>query len=300
MRFQSTIRRFVTRRDAVRAPILAPALGCIALLALAACDRTPTEAPISNEIIWARAALERNPNIEVIATDPQAGVFTISIKRSGQTRTVQLSDLAAAPISELTATALTAAPSVGAVPSTVPAEEPEPAERTVARQEEPEETRAPAPSAAPSSSDPTKDYIIERVGGRLSVSGPGVSIVSASATGNSSRRAEPGQRKSEPIICEGRRMLQFDNRNIYVDGDAIVARGGCELYITNSRVVAAGTGLIVQDAIVHIANSTIVGSTASFEAGNEAKLYLNGSTFEGLPRRATKAVVQDQGGNTWK
>lgn len=300
MRLQSMIRRSVTR-DAVRAPIFVPALGCMALLALTACDRTQTEAPISNEIIWARAALERNPNIEVIATDPQAGVFTISIKRSGQTRTVQLSDLAAAPIADLTATALTSAPSVGAVPATLPEpvnEEPEPGSQAAARQEEPE-TRAPTASTS-GSLDPTKDYIIERVGGRLSVTGPGVSIVSAGAAGNSGRQVEPGQRKAEPVICEGRRMLQLDSRNIYVDGDAIIARGGCELYITNSRVVAAGTGLIVQDAIVHIANSTIVGSTASFEAGSEAKLYLNGSTFEGLPRRAAKAVVQDQGGNTWK
>jgi hypothetical protein len=300
MRLQSTIRRSVTR-DAVRAPILAPLLGCVALLALAACDRTPTQTP-SNEIIWARAALERNPNIEVIATDPQAGVFTISIKRTGQTRTVQLGDLAAAPVAELTATALTANPPVGAVPAAAPptaSAEPEPASQTAASQEPPEEPRKPVTFTS-GSSDPTKDYIIERVGGRLSVSGPGVSIVSSGAAGPTNRQVEPGQRNAEPVICEGRRMLQFDNRNIYVDGDAIVARGGCELYITNSHVVAAGTGLIVQDATVHIANSTIAGNTASFEAGSEAKIYLRGSTFQGLPRRAEKAVVQDQGGNSWK
>ena len=95
-------------------------------------------------------------------------------------------------------------------------------------------------------------------------------------------------------------MLHFDNRNIYVEGDAIIARGGCELYITNSRIVADGTGVVVRDAIVHISNSTIEGGAASFDASDASKVYLRGSTFQGLPRRSQQAVVQDQGGNQWR
>jgi hypothetical protein len=95
-------------------------------------------------------------------------------------------------------------------------------------------------------------------------------------------------------------MLQLDSRDIYVDGDAIIARGGCELYITNSHVVASGTGIVVQDAVVHIANSQIEGATASFNAGGGAKLFVRGSTFRGVSRRDEHSSVQGQGGNRWR
>lgn len=109
-----------------------------------------------------------------------------------------------------------------------------------------------------------------------------------------------GVRASEPIICEGKRMLKLDDRKIYVDGDAIIARGGCELYITNSTVVATGTGLIVEDAIVHVANSHIEGATGAFNATDRAKMFVRTSTFQGVPRRAEFASVLDQGGNQWR
>jgi hypothetical protein len=94
--------------------------------------------------------------------------------------------------------------------------------------------------------------------------------------------------------------LQLDNRDIYVDGDAITVRGGCEVFITNSHIVASGTGIVVQDAIVHVSNSQIEGGNASFQADDRAKMYVRGSTFTGIPRRAELAMVQDQGGNRWR
>ena len=168
--------------------------------------------------------------------------------------------------------------------------------------------RAPTPSspastlaAAPApTSGSNPHYTIERTDGQVKVSGPGVSIVSSGTATVTASEGAAGQRSMEPIICEGRRMLHFDNRNIYVDGDAIIARGGCELYITNSRVAASGTGVVIVDATVHIANSTIEGSLASFDARDGAKVYVRSSTLQGLPRRAEKAVVQDQGGNQWR
>ena len=68
--------------------LVQPSAACaiVAALALAACDRG--EAPKSAsaaaalsdaELSWARAALERNPELEVVATDPQTGVVTVSI-----------------------------------------------------------------------------------------------------------------------------------------------------------------------------------------------------------------------------
>jgi len=95
-------------------------------------------------------------------------------------------------------------------------------------------------------------------------------------------------------------MLKLDDRKIYVEGDAIIARGGCELYITNSTIVASGTGLIVEDAIVHVANSHIEGLNGSFNATDRAKMFVRTSTFQGVPRRAEFASVLDQGGNQWR
>jgi hypothetical protein len=95
-------------------------------------------------------------------------------------------------------------------------------------------------------------------------------------------------------------MIHLDNRKIYVEGDGVTVRAGCELYLTNSRIVASGTGVIVQDATVHITNSYIEGGLGSVEAAMGAKLYVRDSTFSGLSRRDAFAQVQDQGGNEWR
>ena len=94
--------------------------------------------------------------------------------------------------------------------------------------------------------------------------------------------------------------MHLDGRDIYVEGDAITVRDGCELYITNSRIVASATGVVVREGTVHIANSYVEGSSASIDAQRDARVYLRGSTFQGLPRRSERAVVQDQGGNQWR
>lgn len=278
------------------------AAACAALLALAGCERAETpvlseaQTPAASEFTWARAALERNPNLEVIAVDTQAGIFTVKVKRTGVTQTIKLNELVAAPASELaTAQVATSAPPA-------PEPSPPPAEPPAVSSTVPAPTATPqvAATRAPASAD-EKGYTIERTGGQLKVSGPGVSIVSSGAAGPAGSTQEAGQRTVEPLICEGRRMMHFDNRSIYVDGNAIVARGGCEIYITNSHIVASGIAVVASDnSVVHVANSTLEGSAASFDAADGAKMYLRSSTFQGLPRRAEKSVVQDQGGNTWR
>ena len=55
----------------------------------------------ATELGWAREALDRNPNIEVVAVDTAAGVFTIRSKSTGEMSAVPVGDLAAAPISQL-------------------------------------------------------------------------------------------------------------------------------------------------------------------------------------------------------
>lgn len=287
-------------------------LSCIALAVLSACNRggdqppvIPTEPP---ELTWARSALERNPQFEVLASDSQTRVFTVRNRVTGKVETINLNELAAAPIGQLRAAAVPAAPPAAAAPTTLPA--PAPAPAGMANAPEPEQVadasesqrddldNSPA-AAAERAQAAEASYTIDRSGGRVRVSGPGVSIVST-GTGAKSGPNLAGVRASEPIICEGKRLLKLDDRKIYVDGDAIIARGGCELYITNSRIVASGTGLIVEDAIVHVANSHIEGVNGSFNATDRAKMFVRTSTFTGIPRRAELASVLDQGGNQWR
>ena len=73
------------------------------LLALVGCQES-RDVGASQEMAWARVALERNPSLELIATDTDEGVFTVRDRRTGQVHAVRLDDIAAAPIAVLTAT----------------------------------------------------------------------------------------------------------------------------------------------------------------------------------------------------
>lgn len=273
--------------------ILSPnaAFACVALLTLTACQRSveqaETTAQAANELAWARAALERNPQIEVVASDTQARVFTLRDRSTGVVEVVKLDELAAAPAAQFKS-----APVATVTNATAPA-----AEQPVETPQVAEESATPTRPATPVE---TKNYTIDRADGQIRVSGPGVSIVSSGPATPAGAQGAAGQQPAEPIICEGRRMLHLDNRVIYVDGDAITARGGCELYITNSRIIASGTGIVVQDAVVHVSNSHIEGANGSFDATDRAKLYVRSSTFQGIPKRTQLAMVQDQGGNRWR
>lgn len=287
------------------------AISCIALAVLSACNRGGDQAQVASteapELTWARSALERNPQLEVLASDSQTRVFTVRNRATGQVETVNLNDLAAAPLAQLrTPPAPPVAPAPPLGPEAVAAArapeaaQPAPAATPTPTPEDQQQVVDNSPAAAAERAQ-TNDanYTIDRTGGQLRVSGPGVSIVSSSDGAAAKSPKTAGTRTAEPIICEGKRLLKLDDRNIYVDGDAIIARGGCELYITNSRIVASGTGLIVEDAVVHIANSHIEGVSA-YSANDRAKMFVRTSTFQGVPRRAEFASVLDQGGNQWR
>jgi hypothetical protein len=283
--------------------ILSPqaVLACAAIVALGACQRSVETREPDAQLAWARAALERNPQIEVVAADSQLGVFTVRDRRTGNVEAVRLQELAAAPISQLRAQSATpAAPAVAPQAPTVP----QPEEPTAASAgAEPAEPAVPAePGTARTepglATAGTPGYTIERADGQVRVSGPGVSIVSSGPAAVS--QSATAQTPAEPIICEGRRMVHLDNRNIYVEGDAITARGGCELYITNSHITASGTGIVVLDATVHVSNSHIEGANGAFDADDRARLFVRSSIFQGVPKRTQLAMVQDQGGNRWQ
>jgi hypothetical protein len=259
-------------------------------LALAGCQES-RDVSAAQQMAWARVALERNPSLELIATDTDEGVFTVRDRRTGQVHAVRLDDIAAAPIAVLTATG----PEIDAdAPADQVAQE-TPVEDV--QNETAQRTDAEPSVAARDAAAEAQDYTIERAEGRVRVTGPGVSIVSAGSTEPVSAKGEPGQRTVDPIICDGARTMHFDGRSIYVDGDAITVSGGCALYITNSRIVASATGVVVHEGVVHIDNSYVEGGTASFDVGSGARIFLRGSTFQGLMRRDAVAMIEDQGGN---
>src|SRR5580693_3858164 len=111
---------------------------CVALMALVACGREAQD-----EMSWARAALERNDTLEVVAADPQSRTFTVRVKDTGELRMVRADQLIAAP-----------AAAAGA-PQAARGEPPPP----------------PAVAASPA----------DNSGGRVLESGPGYSIKAAAA-----------------------------------------------------------------------------------------------------------------------
>lgn len=256
---------------------------------------------------WARAALARNPQVELVATDVNAQVFTVRNKQTGEVSAVKLNELAAAPITQLTAATSREQPAPA--PETQPAQmaAAPSAQGTAVNTTEQNPAVATPTGAAPTGAAPngaaqgdsSGNYTIERSEGQVRVTGPGVSIVSSGSSSESDAQGA-AQNAVEPIICEGRRMVHLDNREIFVEGDAITVRGGCELYVTNSRIVATRTGIVVQDGVVHVSNSHVEGQEGSFDADNRAKVFVRASTFRGVPRRSELALVQDQGGNRWR
>ena len=102
--------------------VLSPtfALAIAAGLALTACNKgeEPKSAAVvaasaatpSADIAWAKAALERNPELEVLAVDPQTGVVTVKNRSTGETEAVKASELIAVPPSRLRAMQMADAP----------------------------------------------------------------------------------------------------------------------------------------------------------------------------------------------
>ncbi|MGH8148710.1 MAG: hypothetical protein ACRETB_01855 [Steroidobacteraceae bacterium] len=146
--------------------------------------------------------------------------------------------------------------------------------------------------------------------GRVLLSGPGYRIAAAGPAAAGSAPTEssaaggaeltsslPLERRSQPIVCQGTRLLHIDSRNLEFAGDAVRAENGCEVHITNSRIVAKGFGVLASAASVHIDNSSIEGAEGSVSASDGAQVYARSSTFKGLIRRLGTATFHDMGGN---
>ena len=132
------------------------------VLALPACAQK--ENP---ELQWARTALQRNPNVDIIAVDASAGVFTLRDKHTGSVQVIGLKELAATPISQLAL--LTAPPTAPAAAAPSPLE-PEAAPTPPLDQPETPPPAHPAAAAPPpTQTAAAKPYTIERSGDQVKV-----------------------------------------------------------------------------------------------------------------------------------
>ena len=284
-------------------------------LALAACSRQGQD-----EMSWARAALERNDRLEIVAADQQSRTFTVRNKDTGELSMVRVDQLVAGPASPAAtaATAPTTAPaSAAAAPAGASAEAAAApaaaAPGAAAWRGEASEPEVPAPPPAPKlfasrASQPGAEA--RPMPGQVLEAGPGYSIEAGSAGPAAAPAAAPVLRESgsgsagvevrrEPIVCQGARLLHIDNLNLQFEGDGVSAEDGCEIHITNSRIRATGVGVSARAANVHIDNSLIEGDTGSIDASNGAQIYTASSRFKGLSRQLDTAAVHDLGGNVW-
>jgi len=287
---------FVART--LRVPTLFLA-GSMALALLGGCNKpeTPTQ---KDELQWAKAALERNPQFKVLSVDVEQKLIKVKVVATGDTVSVSPGELAALPISDLVA--LTQKAQLAQAPAAQPAATEELAVSAPAPEPAaPPDAGPGSPGTGPSTpaSFNSSAYTVQREDGRVRVTGPGVSIETASKP--SAASASTSQvHIDDPIVCDGKRLLHIDGRQINVDGDAIVARGGCELHITNSRITATGTAVTVLDATVHIGNSELRGDGGSLTTSSAARLFIRNNRFFGLARRSPEAKIQELGGNSWR
>jgi hypothetical protein len=286
------------------------AAACVGCLVLSACTRGGRD-----EMSWARAALERNAALEIVAADPQARTFTVRT-RDGALKVVRVDELVAGPAGSVPAGPPTPAMTVA---TTTPAPVEAALGATGSSPDTPGETAAPGEVAAPAyqsggeSSPPAPVAFVSQARhqgsppapGQVLEKGPGYSIEAGSppaTAATASREPAAGsnvERRHEPIVCQGARLLHIDNQNLQFDGDGLSAEDGCEIHITNSRIRATGFGVLARGANVHIDNSLIEGDAGSIDASDGAQIYAASSRFRGLSRQLDTAAVHDLGGNVW-
>jgi len=221
----------------------------------------PQAAASDAQLEWERAALARNPALEVVAVDAASHRISVRDKASGALRTVGLDEVAAIPL-----------------PSAAPSGAPPPAAAKYAIERDPGGVTITGPGVE----------ITSRAG----------SGVATTTTGGFAP-AEGTQRLGEPMRCQGSRFLRLDNQHLAFAGDGIIIERGCELYLSNSRIEALGAALTADGAKVHLANSTLIGGTSSLKMQHGAEVYVGGSTLRGISRRFDTSELHDLGGNSW-
>jgi hypothetical protein len=260
------------------------------------------------EIDWAKAALARNPAFEIVATDDSAGVFTVRDTATGNVRTLRLEDLIAAPLPPKSAARVVAQSETPATaPSTAAAVEPD-SRAAVAAQST--DIAKPVPEGEGKAVADGPGYRISRgadspvASNDAGLEGPGYSITRHEAAKDASAVSAEAvasnvEKRTDPIICQGDRLMRIDGETIEFTGDALIVEKGCDLYISNTNIRAGGVGIIARQARVHIVNSSIGGTRGSYEASEGAEIYVARTTLTGVGRRFDSATMNDLGGNSY-
>jgi len=281
------------------------------LVLLAACGKQEQV----REIDWAKAALARNPTLEIISTDEASGTFSVRDTTTGTTYKLQTQELMAGPVPSKLAQnhgAATPAPAA-ATPAEPAAATPETgAGQTTASQANASQAGEVAAARGTGHSlaegpgySITRGATQESTAPQPSMEGPGYSITRESPAArqselNAEAIASGAEKRTDPIVCQGDRLMRIDGETIEFTGDAVIAENGCDLYISNASIRAGGVGIIARQARVHIVNSTIGGSRGSYEASEGAEIYVARSTFAGVGRRFDTATMNDLGGNEYQ
>jgi hypothetical protein len=272
------------------------------LVLLGACSRQESV----REIDWAKAALARNPNYEIVATDESTGIFTVRSTVTGRFEKLNLQDLIASPLPAKPVAQ--PAPAPATPPAAEPVETPEAADESASSLAS-NQTTVPVESAAGKSLAEGPGYSIHRSEAApvpapaATLEGPGYSITRqepAKHPETPEATAANVEKRTDPIVCQGDRLMRIDGETIEFSGDAVIAEKGCDLYISNARIRAGGVGIIARQARVHIVNSTIGGMRGSYEASEGAEIYVARTTFSGIGRRFDSATMNDLGGNAYE
>jgi hypothetical protein len=283
------------------APSGAVIAASLATVLLAACGKQEQV----SEVEWAKAALARNPALEIISTDETAGTFSVRDTTTGATYKLQTQELMAAPLPSKLVSPATPAPAAAPAVET-PAQPASPAESDVAAADQTTEAVAAVRGSGEQLAE-GPGYSISRAHSQdaaptNAMEGPGYSITREASTAQPvtpSAESVATEKRTDPIICQGDRLMHIDGETMEFTGDAVIAEKGCDLYISNARILAGGVGIIARQARVHIVNSTIGGSRGSYEVSDGAELYAARSTFSGIGRRFDTAEMNDLGGNEY-
>jgi hypothetical protein len=282
---------------------LAVLAGAATLAVLGACAKQERV----REIDWAKAALARNPAFEIVATDDSAGVFTVRDTATGGVRMLRLEDLVAAPLPPKSTARVAAQPEAPEPPADAAVERDSP----VAVAAQTTDTVKPVPEGEGKAVADGPGYRISRgadspvAGNDAGLEGPGYSITrheaaKGASTASAEAVASNVEKRTDPIICQGDRLMRIDGETIEFSGDALIVEKGCDLYISNTNIRAGGVGIIARQARVHIVNSSIGGTRGSYEASDGAEIYVARSTFTGIGRRFDSATMNDLGGNAYQ
>jgi hypothetical protein len=284
---------------------LAALAGAAILTLLSACAKQERV----REIDWAKAALARNPAFEIVATDDSAGVFTVRDTATGNVRTLRLEDLIATPLPPRAAVRTAARPDELTAAAAAPAAAVEPEASASASAGQTTETVPAVPASDGKAVSEGPGYRITRgtdtpvASNEAALEGPGYSITrheSPPGAASAEAVASNVEKRTDPIICQGDRLMRIDGETIEFTGDALIVEKGCDLYISNTNIRAGGVGIIARQARVHIVNSSIGGTRGSYEASEGAEIYVARSTFTGIGRRFDSATMNDLGGNAYQ